>query len=255
MSGNKAMRRALESKDAYRIGSNVPLLTDETMLVDPEKAHEFLKHNRFNRPPNYRKAREYARIIGADQWKLHSQGIIFDSEGNLLTGQTRLMAIILADKGAWLRISRGNPKEVANFIDRGRPQSARDLATRKTEQSHSPAEASIARAICALNGELKPSPDIIAVTIVANTAKTQALLEKTHRTKKTKAVLMILAAITTTARNSEEAERMAIQTENYAAKLDIAMQPLNADKCWNKGAAFRLAMDRARSIVANNYKQ
>jgi hypothetical protein len=251
MSGNKAMRRAVETKDVYRIGTDVPLLTDETVFVEPLQAKDMLTRNNHNRPVNWRKAEEYSRIIKAGHWKLHSQGIILDEKGEIITGQTRLWAVVLADQGAWLRISRGNRQDVAHLIDRGRPQTARDLATRKTQQKHSPVEASIARAICVLDGVLRPTPDEIAATIVVYTDKLRLLILKTAGTKKTKAVQMILGAICIQAKDTEELVRMAINTAVFAEELDHKLLPQSASSCWNKGAAFSLAMEKARAVVSS----
>lgn len=249
MPGNKALKRALQTKDVARITEKIPLLTDETVFCDPDRAKEILQRNKNNRPVNWREVDRLAEIITSGQWKLHSQGIVLDKNQNLLTGQTRLWAIIRANQGIWLRMSYGNEPDVGRLIDRGRPQSARDLASRVTEQKHSPTEASIARAICALNGDLRPSKDLVAETMVKELAKLKSVMRHTTGTKKTKAVLMILAAVCVCSRNDEQAGKLAIQTERLADKLEHALLPETAERCWNKGAAFSLALERAREIV------
>lgn len=45
MSGNKAYRRASQTKDAARLTVDLPLIVDTTELITPEKAEEILKHN------------------------------------------------------------------------------------------------------------------------------------------------------------------------------------------------------------------
>jgi hypothetical protein len=252
MSGNRALRRALETKDIDRITEELPLLTDETIGFTGEMAMEWLQQrNHHNRPLNWKSVYEYRDAIRSGKFKLIPQGVILDKDGNILNGQNRLMAVSLAGsaKPVYLRVTRGCPREFAELIDRGRPQSARDLASRKTDKKHSPTEASIARAVCALNGELSPSADTIAAAIVANAERFQAILTRTSGTKKTKAVLMILAAICVEARSTEQISEMAPHTQKLADKLETLLLPETAQRCWGKGAAFSLALQQARMLA------
>ena len=157
----KALRKAVKSKDQYRL-EGVPLIQDETVLITPKKAEEILEKNPTNRPVNWNKVRQFEKEMKLGKWKFHAQGIIIDSNGNLLTGQKRLWAVIRCGIPQYFRISKGSPPETAPYIDRGAPQSSRDLASRETERKHSPTEASIVRAILALDGNARPTPDQIA---------------------------------------------------------------------------------------------
>jgi hypothetical protein len=245
----KALRRALATSDAIRINSPVPLITDTTELITPEKAQEMLTRNRNNRPVNWQKVEEYADIMRRGEWKLHAQGLILDGDGNILTGQTRLWAVVYGDTPVYFRVSRGNPPDTASFIDRGRPQSARDLATRKTEKKHSPTEASIARAICILRGNAKPSIDEISAIIVEKSDLIKHALNESHRTKKTKSVLMVLAAICEFSNDVDEVGRLTRKTSTLSEKLDNALAPHSADSCWGKGTAFSMALIQARKLL------
>jgi hypothetical protein len=245
----KALRRALKTTDAIRIGIDLPLIVDTTELITPEIAHEMLQHNKRNRPINWKKVEEYADLMSDGKWELHAQGIIIDSNGNILTGQKRLWAVIYSNTNVYMRVSRGNPPKVANLIDRGTPQSARDLATRVTEKKHSPIESSMARAIRALDNKLRPSTDELAETITQFADRFTALLEETKGTKKTKSVLMVLSALSFLATNPEQVRTMTTQTEMLAKRLDHALLPQTADQCWGRGSAFVLAMQLARRIV------
>jgi hypothetical protein len=245
----KALRRALETSDVIRVGSNIPLLVDTTELVSPAMAQEMLKRNRSNRPVNWKKVEEYSTIMRRGGWELHSQGIIFDADGNLLTGQTRLWAVVYSGVNVYLRISKGNSAKSAKLIDRGRPQSARDLASRETDKKHSPVEASIARGLCALHGNLQPSLDDLAAVIANNTDIAAAILRETAGTKKTKAILMVLAAICSVSSSTQEAMSLAKTTPAFADNLERALKPQTAALCWGKGAAFGLALKHARDCV------
>jgi hypothetical protein len=112
----KALGRAMETKDVIRISGDVPLITDVTELVTPELAEKILKRNKNNRPINWRKVEEYARLMTEGKWKLHSQGIVIDADGNLLTGQKRLWAIIYSGTSVLMRISRGCPSNTASLL-------------------------------------------------------------------------------------------------------------------------------------------
>lgn len=245
----RALRRALETKESFRISGDVPLIVDTTELITPAVAQEMLNHNKANRPVNWKKVEEYAEIMRRGEWALHAQGIVIDTNGNLLTGQQRLWAVIYANVSVYMRVSRGNPPEVAKLLDRGRPQSARDLASRDTEKKHSPMESSIARGILALGGNRKPSVDELAATISGHSQMTTAILTQTTGTKKTKAVLMILAAICVVAEDVVHARVLAGRIDELADRLERALRPESPDGCWGKGAAFGLAMEQARKYV------
>lgn len=254
MSGNKAMRRALETKDAYRLGTNLPLITDETEFITPDKAKEYLLRNHHNRPVNFRKMDEYVRIMKAGKWELHSQGIIFDEKGDLLTGQTRLYAVVHSGVGVYMRVSRGNPRRIVNLLDRGRPQSARDLAARATgrggdDDRISPLEASIARAMCVLEGTPRPSIDQLGDMIARNSDRGRIIVAETKGKQKTRGMMMILAAVCFIAKSEAEVKQITIHSEQLAEKLETVLMPHKPEKCWGKGVAFSMAMEQARLLV------
>ena len=166
----KALKRALEV-DPIRAGGDIPLITDKTELITPTVAQEMLRANKDNRPINWKKVEEYSDAMVRGEWKLHAQGIVLDEGGNILTGQKRLWAVIYADVSVYMRVSRGNPKDTAKLLDRGDPQSARDLASRGTGRWHSPTESSIARACAALTGNMRPSKTQLADIFEANSKK------------------------------------------------------------------------------------
>ena len=242
----KALRRALQTSEAHRIGgpTDLPVLQDTSDLITPEIAYQMLLANRHNRPINWRRVEEYAAIMSKGEWQLHSQGIILDRSGNILTGQKRLWAIIYSNCSVYMRISRGNPESVALVIDRGDPQSARDLASRKSGRRHSPFEASIARGICAIHGDFRPSKDVLAAVISDHGARMAELLATVKGERKSRSLLMILSAVClyTGATHTEYLDAM-------AQKLEAALAPETAERCWGRGAAFSLALAHATRIV------
>lgn len=246
----KALRRALETKDVIRINGDVPLIVDTTELITPEIAQEILHHNKKNRPINWKKVEEYADMMSRGEWALIAQGIVLDTNGDVLTGQQRLWAVVYSGVSIYMRVSRGNPPSTARLLDRGRPQSARDLASRETEKKHSPTEASIARAICVLNGNGKPSIDDLSKVIAEHSLKVSVLLEQTTGTRKSRSVVMLLAAICVVTETREQLILMAARIDRLSDSLDLALLPETSVRCWGKGAAFGLAMEQARRCVA-----
>lgn len=245
----KALKRAMETKDAHRLEVQIPLITDSTEHITPEMARKMLERNRNNRPINWNRVHEFSRLMKEGKWKLHAQGIILDGSGNILTGQKRLWAIVYSGVSQYMRVSKGSPPDTADLIDRGAPQTARDLASRKTDRKHSPMEASIARAMLALQGEVRPTPDKIAEVLTANSEKLTLIVEASRRTKKTKTHLMVLAAICATASTKEELLDAVGRLTPLVAKAENKLLPTTVDKCWGKGAAFTLAMRTVQECV------
>jgi hypothetical protein len=242
----KALRRALETTDALRVNAAVPLIVTTTELITPEIAKDMLRRNAKNRPVNWHKVEEYAAVMHAGRWQLHDQGIMLDVDNNILTGQKRLWAVIKAGINVYMRVSRGNPADTAHVIDRGVPQSSRDLAARETGRAHSPVEASIGRAMLVLRGELKPSPDAIATVLRDQASALATVLALTRGSRKSRELLMILAALLV--ERSDMRQYMA-SVPILVDQLTAALAPRTAAECWGRGAAFSLAMEQARRVV------
>jgi hypothetical protein len=245
----KALRRALATTDALRIGAEeqVPLIVTTTELITPDVAKTLLQRNTRNRPINWKKVDEYAAIMRAGRWRLHDQGLMLDVDENILTGQKRLWAVIKANVNVYMRVSRGNPPDTAHVIDRGVPQSARDLAARATGRVHSPTEASLARAMAVVQGALKPSPDDLAVLLEAYAGPMAIAIRATHGTKKTRETLMVLAVLIL--EYGDSVGRAIPQLPILVDRLRADLLPRTAAECWGRGAAFSLAMEAARRIV------
>lgn len=242
----RALRRAMQA-DPLRVNAGIPLIVDTTELIGPDEAKMMLSRNRSNRPINWRKVEEYAEKMRAGLWRLHSQGIILDTDGNIITGQKRLWAIVKSGIAVYIRVSRGNPKECAELVDRGTPQSARDLAARRTGRTHSPVEASIGRAMLVLNGNLRPSADDLAGIIQRHSEAMSIAIAGSRGSRKTRGALMVIAALID--RFGATIETRLPHVPIYADKLQAGLAPRTAEECWGKGVAFSLAMECAKRIV------
>lgn len=71
-------------------------MNTKVLLVTPDMASNWLTMNKNNRKVLKERVREYAQAMLAGRWSLTHQGIAFDTAGNLLDGQHRLMAIVMA---------------------------------------------------------------------------------------------------------------------------------------------------------------
>lgn len=242
----RALRRALATGDAQRVYHDLPAIRDTTEMIDPETAYVLLQKNQNNRPINWKKVQEYAEVMKAGKWELHAQGIILDVNENILTGQKRLWAVIYANVTVPFRVSRGNPTASGKLIDRHVPQSARDLASRDTGVKHGPTEASLARAVLALEGKVHPTSDEIADALEQNWKVFQLLIDKTKGTKKTKAVLVVLAAL---AKGRADCQDAVLEIDNLVRHLEADLRPQTVEQCWGRGAAFAMVMKLADRIV------
>jgi hypothetical protein len=238
----KAFKKALTTKDAHRL-AGVPLIQDETVWMTPELAKAHIDQNEGNRDVNWRRVKIIQKDMEEGRWKFHAQGIILDAKGNLLTGQKRLWAIVMSGISQWMRVSKGSPPDTAHLIDRGVSQSSRDLATRATKRKHSPTEGSLVRGIYAFEGVLRPNADKISEYIVKHDDGLGLAMKKTKGIKKTKSVLMTMAAICVLG----DPELYGL-LEEMANVLEDRLKPSLPEDCWNRGAAFTMAMQKAVKI-------
>ena len=84
--------------------------------ITPEKAKSYLAHNKHNRNVSQSLVGRMATAIRQKQWVVTHQGIAFDADGNLIDGQHRLNAIILANKSVEMLVTRGIPPVYQNGV-------------------------------------------------------------------------------------------------------------------------------------------
>ena len=75
-------------------------------VITPRQAEAYLAANVGNRPVLRAVVARYAREMAAGNWLLTHQGIAFDSQGKLVDGQHRLMAIIEAGRAVQMVVTR-----------------------------------------------------------------------------------------------------------------------------------------------------
>jgi hypothetical protein len=99
--------------------------------ITPEKAQEYLGKNTHNRKLRQKHVESLANEIRNGNWVVTHQGIAFSDTGELIDGQHRLAACILAKKEIEIMVSRhvsanGKPFTAQDIIDRGSIRSVGD---------------------------------------------------------------------------------------------------------------------------------
>lgn len=95
-------------------------------MISPKMAEEYLLANTHNRPLSEGTVEALADEMRAGRWRLHHQGIAFDTEGTLRDGQHRLKAIVLSGKTLAIMVTRGIDPSVFDVIDAHRPRKIGD---------------------------------------------------------------------------------------------------------------------------------
>ena len=91
-----------------------------TENITPAKAQEYLRTSKGNRPISKIYVRSYADTMKKGAWMLNGVPIIFDTEGHLLDGHHRLLAVIEANIPVRFDVRRGAPSDAFTTYDTGR---------------------------------------------------------------------------------------------------------------------------------------
>lgn len=108
-------------------GSKYSDIKFNVMFVTRELAADYLEFNKKNRPLSKSHVASLAEALRNDEWKMTAEPIKFDEHGNLIDGQHRLHAILVAGVGAWLPIARNVPADSFDAMDRGKIRNAADV--------------------------------------------------------------------------------------------------------------------------------
>ncbi len=95
--------------------------------VDPDTARRWLGYNLKNRKLFPSTWTRYARDMAAGNWQFTGEPIKFDTNGNLIDGQHRLLAIIDSGTTVLLPVVRGLQSQSQDVMDTGRKRSAADM--------------------------------------------------------------------------------------------------------------------------------
>jgi hypothetical protein len=89
------------------------------VLITPEIAAEWLKCNPNNRHVRGNDVMRYSRDMVSGKWQLNGETIKFDTNGDLLDGQHRLRACVVAGVPFKSIVVRGLPPEARKTVDTG----------------------------------------------------------------------------------------------------------------------------------------
>ena len=85
--------------------------------ITPERAAEYLVRNIRNRPVNKNSVKAIGRALSGNEWFLNGETIIFTSDGYLLDGQHRLLAIVETGISAVTFVITDIPQNAFSTID------------------------------------------------------------------------------------------------------------------------------------------
>lgn len=115
------------------------------VLVTPSDAKKWLALNvEHNRRPKSSRIPSYARDMLAGNWHFTGETIKFDTNGNLIDGQNRLMAVIMADVSVLFDVAYNVPPESMLVMDTGSARTFGDTLA-ITHSIHRNAIASVVR--------------------------------------------------------------------------------------------------------------
>lgn len=96
--------------------------------IDPVSARDLLtNHNPKNRKVSTTTVALYTRQMKEGRWVLNGEGIMFDTKGDLLNGQHRLLACVESGVAFQTLVVRGLPSETIDSMDQHRKRSAGDV--------------------------------------------------------------------------------------------------------------------------------
>jgi hypothetical protein len=123
-----------------------PKLISKTETITPAKAAEYLAASGPNRSHISAVLDRYVRDLREGRWELTGQPIIFSTQGKLLDGQHRLLAVIEADRPLTTLVVRNVTPGAFAKMDIGRSRTAGDVLS-ASNFSHAKLIAAAARAL------------------------------------------------------------------------------------------------------------
>lgn len=136
----------------------------ERMTVTPPLAARMLDFNSRNRPVSSKKVTRLAEKMRSGNWVWTHQGVGFDTDGRLVDGQHRLMAVVASDTSQDLLVTYGMSPDAFDHVDtEGSRNSADLLAIRVPGIKHRKALCAISRA--SMRGIVNPNGQTTAATV------------------------------------------------------------------------------------------
>lgn len=102
-------------------------MKSKIQLITPEIAAAYLEMNVGNRPARIKAVQGLAQAIKRGEWLLTPQGISFSTEGRLLDGQHRLMAVVESGVSVEMLVYTNVDPEAFMVMDRGTARTISDV--------------------------------------------------------------------------------------------------------------------------------
>jgi hypothetical protein len=115
----------------------------ELAVITPERAHELLHSNHYNRHIRQIVVERYAATMRAAAWTLSPDAVAISEDGTLYNGQHRLSAIVETGLSQRLIVLRGLHLEDKINIDRGTKRSLADYLQMERAESYATLLASV----------------------------------------------------------------------------------------------------------------
>lgn len=96
-------------------------------VITPKTAEKYLKTMRVNRVLRPSNLAMFCKLITTGQFKNTHQGIAFDTNGNLIDGQHRLLAVVKTDQSVIMQVARGADPETFRALDMGAKRNFSDV--------------------------------------------------------------------------------------------------------------------------------
>lgn len=106
--------------------NTTPKLDHYDIDVTPGIAAEFLLRNHNNRPVKDSRVAQFADMMSRGEWPYTGEAIKFDTNGDLLDGQHRLLAIVRSGVVLKMHVIYGLPREHQLYMDLGTKRTAGD---------------------------------------------------------------------------------------------------------------------------------
>lgn len=97
------------------------------MIITPDIARMMLENNIGNRPVSKDTVECYARLMQNCEWSITPDAIGFDTNGRLINGQHRLMAIIKSNTAQTFFVVDDLPLDAFSVTDEGKKRNASDI--------------------------------------------------------------------------------------------------------------------------------
>ncbi|MBO8197376.1 hypothetical protein JW613_03465 [Streptomyces smyrnaeus] len=121
----------------HNASNELDAYTPRLMLVTPELAKDLLGRNQANRPTDRALVAQLSAEIKAGNFQLTHQGIALNGsveDGQLLDGQHRLKAIVMAGIPVKMLVFENIPADTFSVLDTGKRRSGGDVLSLKNER-------------------------------------------------------------------------------------------------------------------------